>query len=418
MDIQRSKSVARNRQLRHIALAVVVLTAVVGVSLWVSRLKPAAPTVERATVWIDTVKRGPMLRQVRGLGTLVPEEIRWIPAGSQGKVENILVKPGAEVKADTILMELSNPELEQSVLDAELQLKAAEAEYASLKVRLESTLLDQQAAASSVKADFVQAKMRSDSDEQLAKDGLISDLNRKLSQVTADQLKTRTEIEQKRLAIHDDSVKAQLGAQQARVEQLKALADLRKSQLADLKVKAGMSGVVQLIPVQVGQQVTPGTNLARIADPTRLKAEIRIAETQAKDVLVGQLTTVDTRNGTVNGKVVRIDPSVQNGTVTVDVSLEGELPKGARPDLSVDGTVELERLDDVVFVGRPVQGQPNSTIGIFKIEADGRHAVRVPVKLGRSSVNTIEVVDGLKPGEQVILSDMSAWDAVDRIQLN
>ncbi|HMZ79718.1 MAG TPA: efflux RND transporter periplasmic adaptor subunit, partial [Acidobacteriota bacterium] len=316
MDIQRSKSVARNRQLRHIALAVVVLTAVVGVSLWVSRLKPAAPTVERATVWIDTVKRGPMLRQVRGLGTLVPEEIRWIPAGSQGKVENILVKPGAEVKADTILMELSNPELEQSVLDAELQLKAAEAEYASLKVRLESTLLDQQAAASSVKADFVQAKMRSDSDEQLAKDGLISDLNRKLSQVTADQLKTRTEIEQKRLAIHDDSVKAQLGAQQARVEQLKALADLRKSQLADLKVKAGMSGVVQLIPVQVGQQVTPGTNLARIADPTRLKAEIRIAETQAKDVLVGQLTTVDTRNGTVNGKVVRIDPSVQNGTVT------------------------------------------------------------------------------------------------------
>ncbi|MBI4751168.1 MAG: HlyD family efflux transporter periplasmic adaptor subunit [Acidobacteria bacterium] len=418
MDIQRSKSVARNRQLRHVALAFVVLCAVVGVSLWVSRLKPAAPTVDRATVWIDTVKRGPMLRQVRGLGTLVPEEIRWIPAGSQGKVENILVKPGAEVKADTILMELSNPELEQSVLDAGLQLKAAEAEYASLKVRLESTLLDQQAAASSVKSDFIQAKMRSDSDEQLAKDGLISDLNRKLSRVTADQLKTRTEIEQKRLAIHDDSVKAQLGAQQARIEQLKALADLRKSQLADLKVKAGMSGVVQLIPVQVGQQVTPGTNLARIADPTRLKAEIRIAETQAKDVLVGQLTTVDTRNGTVNGKVVRIDPSVQNGTVTVDVSLEGELPKGARPDLSVDGTVELERLDDVVFVGRPVQGQPNSTIGIFKIESDGKHAVRVPVKLGRSSVNTIEVVEGLKPGEQVILSDMSAWDAVDRIQLN
>lgn len=416
MDIPRP-SAARRRRLRRVLYGLIGLGAIVLITVGVSRLKPAAPTVERATVWIDTVRRGPMLRQVRGLGTLVPEKIRWIPAITEGRVERRLVQPGAVVKVETVLLELSNPELEQAALEAEMQLKAAEAEYTNLRVQLESQLLTQQAQAAAVQAEYRQAKLQAEANEELAKDRLISELMLKLSKVRAEELAARFEIEQKRSSILSESVKAQLAAQQARVEQLRALFELRRSQVEALRVRAGIGGVLQQVLVEVGQQVTPGTNLARVADPTRLMAQIRIAETQAKDIQIGQQASIDTRNGVVPGHVIRIDPAVQNGTVTVDVALEGPLPKGSRPDLSVDGTIEIERLDDVLYVGRPAFGQERSVVGLFKLVNGGKEAVRVRVKLGRSSVNTIEILDGLHSGDQVILSDMSAWDAFDRIRL-
>jgi len=417
MDIARP-SRARERRIRRIIYGAAGLVAIALITLGLSRLKPAAPSVERGTVWIDTVKRGPMLRQVRGLGTLVPEDIRWIPATTEGRVERIVLKPGTTVKPDSVIIELSNPQLELQALEAESQLRAAEAQHTELKVRLESQRLDQAAAAARVQAEYHQAKMRADTDSELAEQGLIADLTVKLSKVTAEELANRNQIEQKRLDIAGEAVEAQLAVQRAQVEQARALARLRRSQVAALRVRPGMSGVLQLVPVEVGQQVAPGTNLARVAEPGHLKAVIRVAETQAKDVQLGQLASIDTRNGVVEGKVARIDPAAQNGTVTVDVALEGELPKGARPDLSVDGTIELERLDDVIYVGRPAQGQSDSMIGLFKLEEDGVGANRVKVKLGRSSVNTIEIVEGLQPGDQVILSDTSAWDAFDRIRLN
>jgi len=419
MDIPR-KSQARKRLIKRILYSVLLLVVVAGISLALRNLKPAAPPVERATVWIDTVKRGPMIRQVRGLGTLVvmAEYIRWIPAVTQGRVERKLVQPGAHVSPETVLLELSNPQLEQETLNAEWDWKAAEASLVDLKVRLESQHLNQEAEAARVQAEYKQAQLRAESNEELAKLGLVPELNVRLERVTAEQLANRIGIEAKRLEKDSESIQAQLAVQKARVEQLRAVYELKKSQIDQLKVRAGMYGVLQIVPVEVGQQVAPGTNLARVADPTRLKAELKIPETQAKDVQIGQSAAIDTRNGIIPGRVIRIDPAVQNGTVTVDASLEGELPKGVRPDLSVDGTIELERLDDVVYVGRPVQGQPGSTIGLFKLTPDGREAQRVQVKLGRSSVNTIEVLEGLKPGDQVILSDMSAQDAFDRIRLN
>jgi HlyD family secretion protein len=421
MDIQR-KSGARKRRIRRAIYAVAAVGAIALVTLGVSRLKPAAPSVERSTIWPDTVKRGSMLRQVRGNGTLVPEEIRWIAATTAGRVEQILVKPGAVVQPDTVLIVLSNPEAEQAALEATSRLRAAEADYTALRVRLESQRLDQRATAATVQADYSQAKLQADTDEKLFKDGLLPELNHKLSKVRAEELSTRHEIEQKRQAIIDESIQAQLAVQQAQVEQLRALAQLRRRQVEDLRVRAGIAGVLQQLgdqtPLQVGQQVTPGTNLARVAEPRRLKAELKIAETQAKDILLGQPVSVDTRNGVVPGHVVRIDPAVQNGTVTVDVALDGELPKGARPDLSVDGTIELERLEDVLYVQRPAFGQENSQITLFKIEPDGKTAVRTKVKLGRSSVTHIEILEGLQAGDQVILSDTSAWDNFDRIRLN
>jgi len=387
------------------------------ITAFVSRLKPAAPSVEANILYPDTVKRGSMLRQVRGLGTLIPEEIRLIPALSEGRVERILVRPGATVTAGTVLLELSNPQLEQNALEAESQLQGALAEYTSLRVRLESQTLDQKAAAATVRANFSEAKLQAEVNEELAKQGLIADLNRKVSKVRAEELATRNDIEEKRLNISREAVKAQLAVQQSRVEELRALAGLRRKQVNELSVRAGINGVLQLMQVQEGQQVTPGTNLARVANPDALKAELRIAETQAKDILIGQPVTVDTRNGIIQGSVSRIDPAVQNGTVTVDVALTGELPKGARPDLSVDGTIELERLESVLYMGRPVHGQENSQIGIFRIEPDGQEAVRVTVRLGRSSVNAVEILDGLKEGDRVILSDTSQWDSSERIRL-
>jgi len=417
MDIPR-KSQGRKRQIRRIIYALTAIVAIGLITVGVARLKPAAPTVERSSVWIDTVKRGSMLRQVRGLGSLVPEEIRWIPAQTQGRVERILVKPGTDVRADTVLLELTNPEAEQAAMEATSQLKGAEAEYTSLRVSLERRLLDQQATAATVQADFSQAKLQAEVNDELAKQGLISQLNMKVSKVRAEELATRNAIEEKRLSITSEEIKAALAVQQERVSQLRALAALRRSQVDALRVRAGIDGVLQQMPIEVGQSVTPGTNLARVSNPKRLKAEIRIAETQIKDVGIGQPVTVDTRNGIIPGVVSRIDPASQNATVTVDVTLTGELPRGARPDLSVDDTIELERLEDIRYVGRPVHGQDHNSISLFKLTEGGKQAVRVTVRLGRSSVNTIEIVEGLREGEQVVLSDTAQWDNVNTINLN
>jgi len=405
MDIPRP-SFVRTRRIRRTLYAAGAVVLLVAITLGVSRLRPAAPSVERTTVWVDAVKRGPMLRQVRGLGTLVPEEIRWIPAVTEGQVERIVMRPGAVVAADTVILELSNPELDRQVLDAEMQLKKSEAELANLRVQLESQHLNQQADAARIEADFTEAQLRAERDAELVKLGLVSDLNFKISQGSAESWTKRRELEQKRLAMASKAIESQLAAKNAEVEQYRALC-----------LRAGVAGVLQQVPVEVGQRVAPGTNLARVANPKRLKAEIRIAETQAKDIQIGQRATIDTRNGEVTGHVIRIDPAVQNGTVTVDIGIDGALPQGARPDLSVDGTIEIENLKDVLYVGRPVHGQPQGTIGIFKLADGGAGAVRVQVKLGRGSVNTIEIVQGLAVGDQVILSDMSAWDNVDRIRL-
>ena len=419
MDIARPASVAQAKKTRRIAFIVVGILAVAAVSVALSRLKPAAPTVERATVWVDTVKRGPMLRQVRGLGTLVPvdEARRWVPASTQGRVEKIVLRPGAQVTPDTIVLELSDPNVQQALNDAEQQLRGAEADYNSLKARLDADTLNQRSQAAIVNADKVNAQTEREMNEGLAKDGLVSNLVLRQSVVRAESLKTRDSIETERLKVSEASAAAQLASAQALIDQRRSNYNLRKSQVDLLRVRAGMTGVLEQVPVDVGQQVAPGANLVRVADPTRLKAELRIAETQAKDLAIGQVASVDTRTGIIPGKVIRIDPSAQNGTVTVDVALEGELPKGARPDLSVDGTIELERLDNVLSVGRPAFGQEQSTVGLFKLDAATGEASRAQVQLGRSSVNTIEILGGLKEGDQVVLSDMSAWDQFDRIRL-
>jgi len=416
MDIQRPSN-ARAKKIRRIVYGSVAFLLIAGVTFGLSHLRPAAPTVDRATIWPDEVKRGPMLREVHGLGTLVPEEIRWIPAQTDSRVDRWVLRPGAIVKPNSIIMELSDPTLQREALDAEFQLKGAEADYANVKVQVDSDLMNQKALEAGVRSDYEQAKIQHEVDAKLLKDGLAADVTERLSRVKEQQLAIRVQLEGERTKVAGDSAKARLAAQQAKIDEQKALYQLKKSQVDALHVRAGINGVLQLVPVDVGQRVTPGTNLARVADPKKLKAEIKIAETQAKDVARLQKATIDTRNGIVNGHVERIDPSVINGTVTVDVTIDDPLPPGARADLSVDGTIELENLKDVLYVGRPVHGQADSTIGIFKISNDGSEAVRVNVKLGRSSVNTIEIVQGLKVGDKVILSDMSAWDNFDRVRL-
>lgn len=418
MDIPRQPAKKHKKNLRRASLVLLVIVALALVTYGVSRLKPAAPSVDRATVWVDTVKRGPMLRQVRGPGTLVPEEVRVVAAATEGRVERINVQPGTEVTAGTVLLELVNPTIAQEAIDAEFAQRAGEADYNNLKVKLESDRMTQQAAVATVRAEYQQAKLQYDTDAQLAKDGLIPAINLKLSKVRADDLENRYRVEQQRLEVIARSAKAQLAAQEARISQMRALVQLRRSQVGTLKVLAGTNGVLQQMQVEVGQQVSPGTNLARVVEPQRLKAELKIAETQAKDITLGQKAEIDTRNGIIPGHVMRIDPAAQQGTVTVDVALDGELPQGARPDLSIDGTIELERLADVIYMGRPAFGQPQSTVGVFKLDATGKEAVRVNVRLGRSSVSTIEILEGLQPGDQVILSDTSQWDSYNRIRLN
>jgi HlyD family secretion protein len=419
MDIPRGKEVGRRRMIRRIVTVTLAVAALGGVTFALARLKPAAPSVDRGSVWIDTVKRGPMERQVRGLGRLTPQEIYWIAAAVDCQVEQIVRRPGqTPLKASDVLMVLTNPDLELAAETAAWQVKQDEATLANLKVTLESAKLDQQAQLAELESEYTQAKLTADRDLELTRLNLESDLTSKLSVDKANELSRRVALQQQRLVIADESIKAQIDQQNVAVERSKAAYDLKRKQVDNLTIRAGIDGVLQEVDVEVGQRVTAGTILAKVADPTKLKAELKIAETQMKDVRVGMEASIDTRNGLIPGHVIRIDPAAQNGTVTVDVSLDGPLPEGARPELSVDGTIELERLSDILYVGRPVSGQPDSTIGLFKLDPDGKGATRVNVKLGRSSVNTIEILSGLNVGDQVILSDMSQWDSQPRIRLN
>jgi HlyD family secretion protein len=423
MDIQR-KDAGKKRLIRRIAIGVVLVAAVAGISVVVGRLKPAAPSVDLSVVWRDTVKRGPMTREVRGLGTLVPIDTMLIPATTEGRVQRILIYPGTPVRADSVVMVLTSQELETDLLNAEYAVKSAEADYANLKVTLEKLNLDMQSTVAQVDADYNTAKLQGDRDAALAKEGLFSEVDAKISAVRAVQLGSRLQLEQKRISINTSAEDAQLAAAKVKVDQLRGQFNLKKSQVDQLNVRAGFDGVLQQLPtpVEVGQKVAAGTPLGKVAQASKLKAELKIAETQVKDVVIGQHAVIDTRNGLIEGRVSRIDPSILNGTVTVDVALimgkDAPPPGVLRPDLSVDGTIELERLNDVVFVGRPVFGQQDSTVQLFKMEADGKYANKVKVVLGKSSVNTIEIKDGLKVGDQVILSDMSAYDSYDRIKLN
>jgi HlyD family secretion protein len=416
MDIVREGFAERKRK-KQIVWISAAAVGVLALTVVLARLKPAAPSVDRGAVWIDAVRRGPMVRQVRGPGTLVPEEFLWIAAATDAQVQRVVIQPGALVTPDSVILELVSPEVTQAALEAESQLRAAEADYQNLEAQLASQALTQESQAAAVVADAEEARLRAEADTELAKAGLVSSLTQRLSTLRADQLKKRADLEARRVGRGEEGMRAQLAAQRARVQQLSTLWALRRNQAEGLHVRAGLAGVLQEVPVEAGQRVSPGTNLAKVAEPQKLKAELRIAETQAKDVTIGLPAEIDTRNGIVKGRVVRVDPAVREGTVKVDVALEGALPPGARPDLSVDGTIELERLADVLFVGRPAFGQPGSTVGLFRMEPDGKHAVRVSVKLGRASVNTVEIVEGLGEGDQVVLSDMSSWDAVDRVRL-
>ena len=415
VDIARP-SQAKKKRIRRILYIGATVIVVAGISMAVSRLRPAAPSVDRAVVWIDTVKRGDFTRQVRGSGVLTPEDIRWIPAQTQGRVEDIVLHPGAVVKPDTVILILSSPQVTQDAKDAELAYQAAKAAYDNKKADLESALLAEESSTASIEAQKNQADLDLEANETLYKENLVPELTVKQKRSNAEDLRNRLATEQNRLKITRESMASQLAPQEADVNQKKAAWDLKRQQFEDMKVKAGMSGILQLVPVERGQQVAVGDKLARVADPTNLKAELRIAETQTKDIRPGQYAEVDTRNGVVKGHVSRIDPASSGGTVGVDVLMDGPLPPGARPDLSVDGTIELQKLVNIIYVGRPAFGQENSEVTIFKVQPNG-DAVATKVKLGVASVSTIEVKQGLQPGDQVILSDMSQYDSFDRVQL-
>ena len=415
MDISRPDLMEKRRRRKFAIAAAVILFAALA-ALGVSRLKPAVPEVDGSGLFIDTVKRGPMVRQVRGTGVLVPESVRWIPAATEARVERIVVRPGTQVTADTVVLELSNPEVEQAARDAELQLGAAIAEMRKRAVELESSILAQRANAAGVDAQLSDARAQADVDEELARNGLTSALTLKRSKSRAEELAGRSEIEKKRLEIARKAADAELAVERSKVEQLRALNDLRQSNRGALQVRAGIDGVLQQLPVEIGQRVAAGAPLAKVAQPLPLKAELRVAETQARDVAIGQLVEIDTRNGIAQGRVTRVDPAVQNGTIGVDVGIEGALPRGARPDLTVDGVIEIERLANVLYTGRPVQGTDGATISLFRVTPGGE-AVQTNVMLGRTSVNSVEIRGGLREGDRVILSDMSAWSEHHRIRL-
>lgn len=417
MDKPRDPAVLRKKKIQRYALIGVAAVALTVVTVVVARLEPAALAVEKEAVWSETVQRGTFVRQVRGPGTLVPETVRFISAATTGRVEEIRVEPGTEVEADTILLELSDPEVEQAALDAGLRLREAEAAQADLEARLASGLLDQEARTFAARSDWEASKLQADADAQLNAEGLVPEITLKRSRLQEEQLGQRYQIEQQRLTKTEEQVEAQLASERARVEQLSTLEHLRRQQLEDLKVRASLDGVLQVMDLEIGQRVNAGDVLARVAQPHPLKAELRIPETQAKDVLVGQKAVIDTRNGVAAGKVTRIDPAVQAGYVLVDVRPTEDLPRGARPDLSVDGTIEIERLEDVLYVGRPAYGQAESTIQLFKLIDGGAKAVRTDVQIGRTSVNTVEIVAGLEEGDEVILSDPSDWDGHNVIRL-
>ena len=416
MDKPRADQTHRRRK-RWLIVSGIVL-ALAGGTLALARLKPAAPTIDRSVVWIDTVKRGPMLRQVRGVGSLVPEDIAWITARTSGRVERIRLRPGATVKPDDVILVLGNPEVREAATNADSQLKSAQAEVESLRLQLENGALSAEVAAADAHANYEQAKLRAEVNDKLFKQGIVSGLELRLSKVTEQQAEVRNSLEQKRATFTRQSIAPQLAVKRAEVDRFVAQARMRHDDLDALQVRAGMSGVLQVLPVEAGAQVASGANLARVADPARLKASLRIPETQMKDVRLGQPATIDTRNGIVQGLVARIDPSVRDGTVTVDVALTGDLPAGARPDLSIEGTIELERLQNVLFIGRPALSEQTSQLRLFKLDAGGAQAFRIPVTLGRRSINAVEVLGGLAPGDRVILSDMSRWDGNDHIRLN
>lgn len=417
MDIKRAPKSKIKKKIRNAIMIVVGIAAIGGITYGLTKLKPAAPTLDRSTAVIETVKRGEMVRDVRGNGTLVPEVTRWVPAPADGRIEKILLKAGVEVNPSTVIAELSNPQLEQTASDTDLQVKAAEADQENLKVRLESETMTQKAAIATISSQYSQAKLQLDADEVLGKQGLVADLQLKISRVNVQDIANRLKVEQERLAVSSKSTKAQLNAAASRLDQLRALATLRRQQVDELKVRAGSGGVLQQVLVTEGQQVSPGTNIARVADPASLKAVLRVAETQISGVRIGQPVIVDTRNGLIQGTVSRIDPAAREGTFEIDASLIGPLPPSARPDLSVDGTIELERLKDVLKVGRPAFGQAQQTIGMFVLSPDGSEAERRSVKLGRNSVSQIEILEGLKEGDQVIISDTTALDSYNRIRV-
>jgi HlyD family secretion protein len=417
MDIKRTPKSKIKKKIRNAVMIVVGVAALGGITYGLTKLKPAAPTLDPSTAVIETVKRGEMVRDVRGNGTLVPEVTRWVPAPADGRVEKILLKAGVEVNSATVIAELSNPQLQQQATDTELQVKAAEADQENLKVKLESDAMTQKSAIASINAQYSQAKIQLDADEILYRQQLVAELTVKISRVAVQDLANRLKVEQERLAVMSKSTSAQMNAAASRLQQLRALAALRRQDVDRLKVRAGTAGVLQQVLVTEGQQVTPGTNIARVADPNSLKAVLRVAETQIGGVKIGQKVIVDTRNGLIDGQVSRIDPAAREGTFEIDASLTGPLPPSARPDLSVDGTIELERLQDVLKVGRPAFGQAQQTIGMFVLTPDGTEAERRQVKLGRNSVSMIEILDGLKEGDRVIISDTSALDSYNRIRL-
>jgi len=417
MDVQR-KGVAKKKMIRRAAYLVLAVAAIAVAGWRITQLKPAAPAVEMSTLWPDTVKRGPMVREVRGLGTLVPEDILWIQAAFDSQVSKILTQSGDNVQPDSVLLVLSNPQMEADAVDYEWQTKQAEANYADLKVKLQSQTFDQQAVVATAQSELKQAELNKQKDEQLFKLQLGTELDAKLAVAKWEQAVSKNQMEKQKLEIMNQSVQAQLEAQKVQIEKLRATYALKKKQVDELTIRAGIKGRMQEMTLQVGQRVKPGDVLAKVAQPWKLMARLQIPETQAKDIILGQRAQVDTRNGIVSGHVTRIDASIVNGTRTVDCKLDGELPKGAVPDLSVDGTIELERLNDVLYVGRPVFAQPGSAASLFRIDEDGKGATRIPVKFGRASVNTIEVLDGLRSGDRVILSDMAAQDQYSHIRLN
>jgi HlyD family secretion protein len=419
MDIARPDE-KRKKRIRRTIYVSVALVIVAGIGLGLSRLAPAAPSVDKATAWPDTVKRGPMVRDVRGLGTLVPETIWTVPAATDGRVEKRYSLPGTPVKADTIILDLTNPTLEQQTLDAEYQLKGAEATLEQTKATLQNQLMDKRTAAAQISSQYRTAEMQKETKEELLQNGLAPALDVKTAEVQAEELAKQNDLAQKEVETFANSINAQLAVAEATVDQKKALYELNKSQLDRLHIRPGIDGVLQELDVDVGAQVTAGTVLLKVAQPTQLKAALQIAETQAKDIQLGQKASIDTHNGTIPGHVIRIDPAVLNGTRTVDVKLDGPLPPGAVPQLSVEGTIEIERLADVLYLGRPVHGDEDSTVGLFKADApwpEAKEAKRVQVQLGKASVNYVQIIKGLNVGDTVILSDMSAEDNYDRVEL-
>jgi HlyD family secretion protein len=414
VDIPRAPARRGPKRLLYGGLA---LLAIVLATVGLHGLQPAAPRVDRAAIWVDSVQRGPLLIEVRGPGTLVPERIRWISAVTAGRVERRLAEAGQEVKPETVLLELSNPDVQLEALESERQLTATRADQVNLRANLSTQRLNQEAQVAAARAAFLDARRNAEAAESLAAKELISANEASRARDQVEELGTRYKVEQERLQVMEQAADSQLELQAAQVDRLRDVNQFQRGRVRSMVVLAGATGILQELPLEVGQWAQSGATLARIVEPGRLKAVLRIPETQAKDVTLGQPAAIDTRNGIAQGKVMRIDPAVQNGTVTVDVSLEGELPRGARPDLSVDGTIQVERLDNVLHVGRPAYGQAGSTVGLFKLTPDGGEAVRTPVRLGRTSVNTVEVLGGLQAGDRVIISDMSRWDGVERVRV-